>query len=366
MTTGFLSDERCFWHSGGNYMFTAPVRGHVQPGGQYPESPESKRRLRNLLEATGLIRQLAQCTAEPATEEELLRVHSRRYVDAFRALSDAEGGELGPRAPFGPGGYEIAALSAGLARDAVCAVLRGTFRNAYALSRPPGHHAMPDSSSGFCLFANIAVAIEAARAAGLAQRFAVVDWDVHHGNGTEAIFYQDPDVLTISIHQDRCFPLDTGRVEDRGAGPGLGTNANIPLPPGSGHAQYLEAVDRIVVPLLDRFRPEIIIVACGFDASIYDPLARMMATGETFRDMTKSLKTAADRLCNGRLAMVHEGGYSEYHVPFCGHAVIEELSGSDIRAEDPSLPANIARQPDAAFAAFVSSCLDRTAAGLDI
>ena len=361
MATGFFCDERCFWHGGGNYVLTAPAGGLVQPGGGLPENPETKRRLKNLAEVTGLMAAMMMQSAREATREDLLHVHPGAYLDAFKAASDAGGGELGLRTPFGRGGYEIAALSAGLTKAALFDVLAGRLRNAYALSRPPGHHALPDWPNGFCLFNNIAVAIRAAQAAGLARRIAVVDWDVHHGNGTEAIFWTDPEVLTISLHQEHNYPLDTGDASARGEGKGHGFNINIPLPPGTGHASYLEVVDRIVLPALRRFRPEAIVVACGFDASAFDPLGRMVATTETFRLMTRAMMQAADDLCDGRLVLVHEGGYSEMHVPFCGHAVLEELTGSDIRAPDPLDAALEARQPGAEWQAHVSAHIGRLA-----
>ena len=364
MTTAFFHDERCLWHGGGNYAFTLPVGGLVQPGGGLPESPETKRRMVNLLRVTGLLAELAEQSAPEATREDLLRVHPAAYLDAFKAASDTGGGEMGPRAPFGAGGYEIAALSAGLAKGALFAVLEGRAANAYALSRPPGHHCLPAQPMGFCLLANIAVAIRAAQAAGLVRRVAVVDWDVHHGNGTEAIFYHDPDVLTVSIHQERNFPLDTGGAEARGAGPGLGANLNIPLPPGCGHASYIEAIERLVLPALGAFRPDAIVIACGYDASAVDPLGRMLATAETFRLMTRALKHAAAQLCGGRLVAVHEGGYAEVHVPFCGHAVIEELSETAIRATDPMAATLAARQPGPEWVAHVSAHIGRLVAGL--
>ncbi len=363
MTTAFFTDERCFWHGGGNYAFTLPTGGLVQPGGGLPENPETKRRLKNLLEVTGLLRQLSVRSAPPATDQELARVHPESYLAAFRAASDAGGGELGLRTPFGRGGFEIAALSAGLATAALRAVLTGEVANAYALSRPPGHHCLPDWPNGFCLLNNIGIAIRAAQAEGLARRIAVVDWDVHHGNGTEAVFYDDPSVLTISLHQERNYPLDTGAAEDRGRGAGLGFNLNLPLPPGCGHGAYLHAFDRVVLPALHRFRPEAIVVACGFDASAVDPLGRMLLTADTFRAMTARLRAAAGALCGGRLVLVHEGGYSEVHVPFCGHAVIEDLSGSAIRAPDPLAATLNARQPGPAFDAFAQDWIDRLAAG---
>lgn len=362
MATAFFTDERCFWHGGGNYALTVPVGGHVQPlPAGLPEGPETKRRLRNLIEVSGLVQDLDVSSAPEATWEDLARVHPESYLTGFRTLSDGSGGELGLRTPFGPGGFEIAALSAGLARAALFAVLEGRARNAYALSRPPGHHCLPDFPNGFCLLANIAIAIEAARAAGLLRRVAVIDWDVHHGNGTEAIYYDRDDVLTISVHQERNYPLDTGEAGDRGRGAGLGHNINIPLPPGTGHKGYLEAMDRLILPALDTYRPDAIVIACGYDASAVDPLGRMLATAGTFREMTRRVMDAADRLCGGRLAMMHEGGYSEMHVPFCGHAVLEEMSGSARHAPDPLAETLRKRQPGPDFDAFVSARIDALA-----
>ena len=355
MTTAFLTDERCFWHGGGNYSLTLPVGGFVQPGGGLPENPETKRRLRNLLDVSGLLRELDVSSAPEASREDLLRVHPAAYLDAFKAASDAGGGELGLRTPFGKGGYEVAALSAGLAVAAVDTVLTGAAKNAYALSRPPGHHCLPDWPNGFCLLANIAIAIRAAQKKGLARRIAVVDWDVHHGNGTEAIFLSDPSVLTLSVHQEWNYPLDTGAATVRGEGKGHGFNLNIPLPPGAGHESYLEVMERIVLPALARFRPEAIVVACGYDAAALDPLGRMLATAETFRLMTRKMMQAAEDLCDGKLILVHEGGYSETYVPFCGHAVIEEMSGTAIRVPDPLAETVAARQPGPAWQAHLSA-----------
>lgn len=367
MTTGFFWDERCFWHSGGNYAFLTPVGGLVQPqaAGGIPENPETKRRLKNLVEVTGLFAELDTRHAPPASYEDLLRVHPAQYLETFRKTSEAGGGELGLRTPFGPDGYEIAALSAGLAKAAFLATLKGEVRNAYALSRPPGHHCLPDFPNGFCLLANIAIAIEAAMEARMVERVAVIDWDVHHGNGTEAIYYDRDDVLTISIHQERNYPKDSGDFEDRGSGAGFGYNLNIPLPPGGGHATYLEAMERLVLPELQRFQPDAIIIACGFDASGYDPLSRMMAGSNTFRALTEMVMEAAADLCDGRLTMVHEGGYSEVHVPFCGHAVLEAMSGSKITAEDP-LAARLAyQQPGPRPEAFFSSLITEMEDALD-
>lgn len=213
--------------------------------------------------------------------------------------------------------------------------------------------------------ANIAIAIEAAKASGLVQRVAVLDWDVHHGNGTEAIFYDRDDVLTISLHQEGNYPLDTGALADRGRGAGEGFNINLPLHAGSGHTAYLHALDRIAIPAIQDFKPDMIIVACGFDAAIVDPLARMQATAETFAAMTHRIKDTAEQLCGGKLVLVHEGGYSEAYVPFCGHATIAALSGSSISAPDPHEKNYRIRQPSPKFDTFLRNAIDDMARALN-
>lgn len=344
----------------------APVGGLVQPAaaGGLPEDPETKRRLKNLLEVTGLMSELKTRAAISATEEDLARVHPAEFLATFKALSDAGGGETGMRAPYGPGGYELAGLSAGLAKAALFDVLDGHCNNAYALSRPPGHHCLPDWQNGFCLLANIAIAIEAAFAAGKTERVAVLDWDVHHGNGTEAIFYERNDVLTISMHQERNYPLNTGDFDARGAGSGLGCNLNIPIPPGAGHQNWLYALERLALPAIEAFDPDVLIIACGFDAAAFDPLGRMLCTVETFRAMTKRVGALATDICDGRLVMVHEGGYSETYVPFCGHAVLAEMAGSDIDAPDPFAETLKLRQPSDDFVAWIDARTDAMASAI--
>ncbi|MEO1562083.1 MAG: class II histone deacetylase [Pseudomonadota bacterium] len=353
--TGFFWDERCFWHSGGNYAFTQPVGGLVQPlaSGGLPEDPETKRRLKNLMDVTGLTDELTVSSAPEATLDMLQRVHPAAYLTEFKKLSDAGGGELGLRTPFGKGGFEIAALSAGLVVEAARHVGQGKIRNAYALARPPGHHCLPDFPNGFCLLANIAIAAEELLATGLAQRIAIIDWDVHHGNGSEAIFYNRRNVLTLSVHQERNYPMDTGALEDRGEGDGEGANINTPLPPGAGHATYIDVMDRLILPALTRFQPDFIFVACGYDAAVIDPLSRMMATAETFAVMTEKVARFADQTCGGKLVLAHEGGYSEVYVPFCGHATLAALSGSSTEAPDPFAKTFQLRQPGGDMQAFL-------------
>jgi acetoin utilization deacetylase AcuC-like enzyme len=358
--TGFYHDELCLWHSTGEAVLFLPVGGWLQPlaGAGHPESPESKRRLKSLLDVSGLTARLAVDTADPATVEDLLRVHTGEYIQRFQALSADRGGEIGPEALFSRGGFEIASLSAGLAKQAVLDVLDGKCPNAFALSRPPGHHCLPDTGMGFCLLANIPIAIEAAKASRGLGKVAVIDWDVHHGNGTQHIYYERDDVLTISLHQENCFPVDSGAVTERGDGPGRGFNINVPLPPGSGHDTYLHAMRTIVIPALTRFRPELVVVASGLDANAVDPLARQLLHAGSFREMTRLVRQTADEVCDGRLVVVHEGGYAESAVPFCGLAVIETLAGIRTDVVDPFEQTFIAQQPTARVLAYQRAIVD--------
>ena len=365
--TAFFHDERTFWHvPGGLHALFLPVGGWVQPmaGSGMAESPDSKRRIKSLMDVSGLTEHLAVRSAAMAGDDDLARVHPRKYLDEFKRLSDAGGGDLGEVAPFGPGSYEIARRSAGLALTAVDEVLKGSYRNAYAMSRPPGHHCQRDQAMGFCLLANIAIAVEEAIARHRLERVLVLDWDVHHGNGTQAIFYERPDVYTISIHQEHCFPPGYSGFDERGAGKGAGYNLNIPLQPGAGHDAYLYAFERIVVPVIDRYKPELIVVASGLDANAVDPLARLQATSETFRELTRGVMALADAYCGGRLVVVHEGGYAEAYVPFCGLAVVETLAGVRTQVADPCLEIFVPQQPGARFNAFQRELIDEMAAAL--
>ncbi|MEQ5802347.1 class II histone deacetylase [Halomonas sp. H10-9-1] len=333
-TTGFFWHERCFWHDPGAIgVFSAPGE-FLQPQ-PASESPESKRRLKNLLEVSGLIDQLAVCKPPPARREDLERFHTPRYLEELAVGDRAGGGDGGDCAPYTPGSLAAACQSAGLAIAAVEAVASGEQRRAYALCRPSGHHAEADRGRGFCLLGNIPVAVMRARALGQAARVAILDWDVHHGNGQQAAFYADPEVFTVSIHQAGNYPLDTGTFEEQGEGAGMGACLNLPLPPGCGLGAYDHAMTELVLPALEAFAPELIVVACGFDAGAKDPLGKMLLNSAAFARMTAQVKALAERVCEGRLVMVHEGGYSEGYVPLCGHAVIQTLAGSATAVPDP-------------------------------
>jgi acetoin utilization deacetylase AcuC-like enzyme len=337
--TGFHWNELYAWHDTGTGSGFLSTGGLVEPE-QHGESPATKRRLRNLLDVTGLLAQTTELPGRKATEEEILRVHTPEYLERVRRESEEGGGDGGELAPFGAGGYEICALSTGGVIETIEAVWKGEVDNAYSLNRPPGHHAERDEGRGFCVFANIAIAVEQMRAAHGVERIAIVDWDVHHGNGTEHAFYEDPGVLTISLHQDGLFPAESGLVEHTGKGDGEGYCVNVPLPPGSGNGAYVAAIERVVVPAIEGFDPELIVIASGLDASMMDPLAMQMVTSEGYREMTDVMVNLAARVCDGKLVAIHEGGYSSSYVPFCGAAVIEGLLGlSDKVVEDPYIEA---------------------------
>jgi acetoin utilization deacetylase AcuC-like enzyme len=332
MTTGLVWDERYAWHDAG----LASSSPWSEP---YPalDRPESKRRIWSLLQASGLAERLVPVKARPATEAELGRFHTAEYIGRVRALSQAGGGDTGESAPIARHGFEIARLAAGGCIEAVEAVLRRRVDNAYALVRPAGHHAEPGRGRGFCVFGNVVLAVRHAQDVHGLDRVAVIDWDVHHGNGTQLAFYADPGVLTVSLHQDRCYPVESGGLDEVGEGAGRGTNLNIPLPPGSGHGAYVAAFDRVVVPAVTRFRPQLVVVACGFDAAINDPLGRMLCHSGTYRALAQRTLAMARQLCGGRLVVCHEGGYSPTYAPFCAHAVIEEMAGVRTDCVDPLL-----------------------------
>ncbi|KAF0700382.1 Aste57867_9087 [Aphanomyces stellatus] len=333
---GYVCEEIYMWHA--PWPSLAP---HLQPF-QHWEHPETKRRFHGLLATSGLLDRLHLIRARAVTTSELLLNHTPAYVDSIREKSAlANGGDGGDWAQFAQGGFDIACLSAGGVLALVDAIMAGTVSSGYALVRPPGHHALPDLGMGFCIFNNIAIAAHYLlhNYPSTVQKIAIVDYDVHHGNGTQASFESDDRVLFISVHQAGNYPLDSGHIEETGKGDGDGYTINIPLPAGAGTGAYTAAMDRIIVPALRAFAPDFILVSSGFDASYMDPLANMMVSSECFGWMAQTLKDAATGIppCGGRIAFCHEGGYSEVYVPFCGAAVIEALLGVHGVVQDPLL-----------------------------
>jgi acetoin utilization deacetylase AcuC-like enzyme len=260
-----------------------------------------------------------------ATHEQLQRVHDPHYVQRISELRD-RAIALDPDTYTSPESYDVALLAAGAAIDAVERTMSTTHTYALAMMRPPGHHAEPAHAMGFCLFNNIAIAAAHARHALGASRVAIVDYDVHHGNGTQHMFERDPSVLYISTHQYPYYP-GTGAAGEIGVGPGEGFTVNLPMESGSIDADFEHVFERVALPVLHQFKPDLILVSAGFDAHQRDPLAMMRATEAGFAAMTMALRGVADEVCRGRLALVTEGGYDLTALDGSLQAVVDVLAG---------------------------------------
>ncbi|MEP7292383.1 MAG: histone deacetylase [Chloroflexota bacterium] len=278
----------------------------------YPGHPEHAGRIRAVwqrLDESGLSARMQQVEAQPATDEQILTVHTKDYLELLKRLNLLETTKLLDINTYvGPHVLDIARLSAGGVVDAVDAVMRGAAENGLAAVRPPGHHAIADYGLGFCLLGNIAIGARYAQQHYGIERVLIVDYDVHHGNGTEAMFYDDPSVLFISTHQYPLYP-GTGAVTDVGAGAGVGYTLNVPLPAFCGDANYARIFEQIVWKAAERFQPQLILVSAGFDAHWTDPLAGMKLTLNGYAHLSSELKRMAEQFCDGKIVFVMEGGY---------------------------------------------------------
>jgi acetoin utilization deacetylase AcuC-like enzyme len=297
-------------------------RAHEGPPG-HPEHPGRLAPVgRALAERAARLRPLA---ARPASDEELLRVHDAAHLATVAEAARRAPARLDPDTYASAESEAVARLAAGAAVELACAVARGKADAGFAALRPPGHHAEATRAMGFCLFNNVAVAARALQASRGAERIAILDWDVHHGNGTQHSFEEDPDVLYVSTHQFPYYP-GTGDFGERGRGAGEGATLNVPMPPGCGDAEYVGVFQRLVAPALRAFRPEIVLVSCGFDAHASDPLAAMELSGAGFADLTRVVRALAEELCGGRLVFLLEGGYAEQGLYEGTAAVLDSLA----------------------------------------
>lgn len=323
---GYVFEERYMWHA----PWTVSYSPLLQPF-QHWEHSETKRRLHNLLLVSKLSEKLVHLQPiHPAPKDVIHLVHTEQYIKSIIDKSGRiEGGYADDETTFSQYAFDIASLAVGGIIDAVEKVMKGMISSAYVLCRPPGHHALANKGMGFCIFNNVAIAAKymMKEYPDEIRKVAIVDYDVHHGNGTQEVFYNDSDVLFLSIHQDSNYPVKSGEATDVGSSMSKKTTINIPLPPGSGSGAYQCTFDTIILPALKRFKPDFILVSSGFDASYADPLSAMMLSSEDFRKMASSLVDTAQHLCKGRIVFAHEGGYSESYVPFCGCAVIEAMLG---------------------------------------
>ncbi|MEW6034693.1 MAG: histone deacetylase [Chloroflexota bacterium] len=281
----------------------------------------------SLLQSSGLDKKLTQLKPRPASQEEIERVHDRGYIAGIRNVAARGGGWLDADTVMSEASYEVALLAAGGLITAVEAVSKGQVGAAFALVRPPGHHATETNAMGFCLFNNIAVAAHHLLASKACERILIVDFDVHHGNGTQDAFYSDPQVLYFSSHQSPLYP-GTGSIEDTGSGAGEGFTVNVPLPPWCGDEEYLRAYQEILVPVARRFQPQFILVSSGYDAHWADGLAAHQVTVSGFAGIVKALKRLSDECCPGRLAFTLEGGYNLAALAASIRATLEVLLGA--------------------------------------
>ncbi len=307
-------------------VFPAECLLHAPPP-DHPESPERLRSLLHRLEQEGLLGRLIRIPGRDATDDDLHLCHTRAYLAAVQK-------DIARRAPLlstgdthlSPHVDASARAAAGAAMAAVDAVLSGSVRNAFAAVRPPGHHATLSRGMGFCLYNSVAIAARHARRAWGVDRILIADWDVHHGNGTQDIFYDDPSVFFFSTHQAPWYP-GTGWPDETGSGPGRGTTLNCPFPAGSGRREILGAFRRKLLPAMEWFRPALVLISAGFDSRRGDPLGRFRLHDGDFRELTETVLEIAERWAQGRVVSVLEGGYSLQGMPSAAAAHLRGLMG---------------------------------------
>ncbi len=314
--TGIFTHPRCLDHD--------PGRGH-------PERPARLEAILGRLRASGLWSELDVREPPRASEEDLARVHDPRYVRSVRTQCQRGPAALDGDTHVSRDSFEAACLAAGGTLQACRNVLDGTWSNAFCAVRPPGHHAEFDRAMGFCLMNNVAIAAAwLVERAGL-ERVAILDWDVHHGNGTQHLFEASPRVFYASLHQWPLYP-GTGAASECGFGAGTGTTLNCPMDPGTGDADWLRALERTILPALEAFRPEFVLVSAGFDAHRRDPLAGIQLSEQGFRGLSRGILELAARTAGGKLVSVLEGGYDLEALAASVEAHVGELVQSGSRA----------------------------------
>jgi acetoin utilization deacetylase AcuC-like enzyme len=305
--------------------------------GSHPENAGRLAAIRMAIATSESREALVPLTYRPATEDELALAHSPQHIARIRQIADHGGAWVDGDTVVTEASYDVAVHAVGAATRAVEAVVTGEQPTALAIVRPPGHHATPTRAMGFCLFNNAAIAALVARERFAVERTLLIDFDVHHGNGTQDIFYRDPSVFYFSVHQWPLFP-GTGRVDEIGDGAGYRTTANVPLPPNCGDDVYRAVFDAVLVPLARRYQPELVIVSAGYDAYWADPLASERLTIEGFAHLVRVCRAIAEEHCEGRLAITLEGGYNPKGLGAGVVATIAELAGRHEVNEPIPLP----------------------------
>jgi acetoin utilization deacetylase AcuC-like enzyme len=295
--------------------------------GNHPERPERLRQIAARLESTGLMGKCSRPSWAPATRERLERVHEPGHIEAVASMAERGGGHLDPDTVVSPRSFDVARLAAGAACDAVDRVLAGEEKTAICLVRPPGHHALSERAMGFCLFSNVAVAASVARAEHGLDRVLIVDWDVHHGNGTQDVFYADGQVGFFSIHRWPFYP-GTGDRDETGTGPGLGATVNLPVAFGTARETYRDAFAIELEKFADRFRPQLVLISAGFDSHRADPIGSLGLEVEDFAELTSIVRDVAATHAEGRIVSVLEGGYNPSVLAQCVEAHLRGLIGN--------------------------------------
>lgn len=326
MKTALIWNETHTLHNLGMQKYTFSSESDVESGIAF-ENPRRINLVYELLEHTGLLNKMKVYKPYKAQEVDILKVHSERLLKNIKNVKNVKKPtEIGESVFISQGSYEASLLSAGGAMKAIDVLFEDKgIEQSYALIRPPGHHATYDSSMGFCIFNNVAVAASHAQDNYGVEKIFIIDWDVHHGNGTQDIFYENKNVFFTSIHQDKNYPIYGGEITEIGQGSGKGFNLNVPLMPGCGNKEYLRVLEEIIKPAVKSFQPDLILVSAGQDSNLYDPLSRMMVTREGFNLMMKKVRQLASQYCDGKLAVFQEGGYSLPYFPIATLGLVEGL-----------------------------------------
>jgi len=308
----------------------------------YPETfIENKWRIQQIyriLQTSGIANRMIKYSFEKASDDQIKLIHSEKYLLELEKISLRGYGDAGDGGtPMNHTSLDVAKYAAGAVLEAVNAIIDNEIDKGYCLIRPPGHHALPEQGYGFCIFNNSAIGAAYAINSSKFKRVMIIDFDAHHGNGTQEAFYNTSSVFTISMHQEDLYPPGSGNIDELGTGDGEGYNINIPLPAAIGNEGYLYAWEKIIEPVAKRFSPDLIIVAAGQDASFYDPMARMALTSSGFRMIGNKINEMASIYSEGKVLIIQEGGYNTSYAPYCALATIEAIGDFDKTCSDPYL-----------------------------